>query len=349
MGDGDMTTDDTEDLGSLVAEGFSVPEPPPGFGPGFLSDYWKSQDALPKISGMEVALYYLQRGFHSIVSLPMSSGITILTIGVALFSLGGFLLILQNVEEVIEGSGSNYQLTAYFRDSVGEADVLSFMEQLEQDTRIRSVKYISREQAIELFREELGPKQSLLDGIAAVNPLPASVDLVVQPDELGISSVENVVESLRASDLIDDLVYGSEWVEKTQGVLRVFRLFGISALLIALAIIVFLISNTIKLVIYARRDEVAIMQLVGASDSFIKIPFVLGGLLQGLVGSIFGLGFLRLGFLLLDMQIRNSTVLGVGIPEIHFLTLWGLIAILLVGAVVGAVGSFFALGRFMNV
>ena len=343
-----MTADD--DKGSIrrPTEEFAVPEPPPGVGPGFLSDFWQSQDSLPRISGIEVMFYYLHRGLHNIIALPTSSGITILTIGIALFSLGGFLLILQNVERIIEGSGTNYQLTAYFKDAVDESQVVPFMEQLEKDTRIRSVKYVSRDEALELFREALGPKDSLLDGLTGNNPLPASVDLVVQPDELGISSVERVVQSLRASEIVDDLVYGSEWAEKTRGVLQVFRLFGVWAILIALGIIVFLISNTIKLVIYARREEVAIMQLVGASDSFIKIPFVLGGLLQGLIGSVFGLAFLRLSFLLLDLQIRNSTVLGVGIPQMHFLTAWGLTAILLVGAIVGAIGSFFALGRFMN-
>ena len=330
-------------------DGFTVPEPPTGLGPGFLSEYWKSRGPLPLMGTGELVMYYLQRGVQNVFSLPMSSGITVMTTGLALFLLAGFLLLLQNVQTILEDSGTNFQVTAYFSDFAKEGEVLSFMESLEKDTRIRSAKYVSSSEALKEFKESLGTKDSLLEGLAGENPLPASVDLIVQPDELGIQSVENVVTSLRGSPIIEDLVYGNEWVDRTKGVVSVFRLFGFSALLIALATIIFLISNTIKLVIYSRRQEIAIMQLVGASDAFVRVPFVLGGLLQGLVGSVFGLGFLKLGFLMLNSQIGNSTVLGVAIPELYFLTVPSVCAILSIGAVIGAAGSFFALGRFMNV
>ena len=158
-----------------------------------------------------------------------------------------------------------------------------------------------------------------------------------------------MVAKLRQVPVIDEVVYGSEWVERAQSIIKLFRLFGLACLLVTLAVIIFLISNTIKLVIYARRDEIAIMQLVGASDPYVKVPFIIGGALQGIIGSFIGLLLLRLAFLLLNFELRNSIVVGIALPEIAFLNFLAIVGVVLIGLVVGAVGSFFALGRFMNV
>jgi cell division transport system permease protein len=91
------------------------------------------------------------------------------------------------------------------------------------------------------------------------------------------------------------------------------------------------------------------MQLVGASDSFIKIPFLIGGVLQGVIGSLLGLFFLKLGFALLNFELRNSQVLGVAISHISFLPVWLTLIIIVLGVAVGAVGSLMSLGRFLNV
>lgn len=339
-----MVDDPNENTGR-----FSVPEPPVGMGSGFLSDYWQSRDPLPRIRGPQVVTYYLQQGVRTILALPTSSAITVMTIAVSLFLLAGFLLILQNVNLILANVGSSQQYTAYLKEGIEATRLQEFVTSLESDASVRSVTYLSKDEALELFRKDLGPRSGLLKGIEENNPLPASIDVVLRGSDLDFSEGDKILQALRQNPLVSEVVYGSEWVEKMRSVVQLFRMFGLLSLLVALAIITFLISNTIKLVIYARRNEISIMQLVGASDTFIRVPFMIGGLLQGFVGSVLGLVFLRAAFALVVAQLDQTVMLGLSLPSLSFLGVWATLAIVLVGLIVGAVGSSLALGKFMNV
>ena len=329
---------------------FIVPEPPPGIGSGFLSEYWNQTDPLPKIKGAEVFWYFIQRGVATVRALPMSNMITIVTIAVSLFLLAGFLLLVQNVGRMVMSAGSTFYVTVYVKEGAPEKDLSEFIRSLESNPRVRSVEYVSKQQALEAFRRDLGQRSAFLEGIDSDNPLPASLDVVLRPDDLGIDAVNTMLEQMRANNrVVDEVVYGNEWVEKMQGVLRVFRFLGSVSLLIVMIIVVSLIANTIKLVFYARRDEIAIMQLVGASEWFVKTPFVIGGLIQGLLGSLLGLLLLRISFSLLNSQLQRLALFGGVLPELQFLSLMAIIALVTLGLLIGAVGSFFSLGRYMNV
>ncbi len=333
----------------LKTQKLNVPEPPSGIGSGFLMDFWSSKEPLPTISGIEVWWYYFQRGMQTVFALPTNSIICILTIAVSLFLLSGFLLILQNTGSLLNEAGSTMYLTAYFRSEAEEKDISVFMRELEKSAQVRSANFTSKEQALKNFRQDLGAHGSFLDGLEQNNPLPASVDIVLRPDAARNGSVEEVVKHLRQMPVIDEVVYGSQWVDKMQGVLKVFRFFGVVSFLTALAVIIFLISNTIKLVIYSRRDELNIMKLVGASDGFVKIPFMIGGLIQGVIGAIVGLLLLHGGYSLLNWELGNSQLFGISLPELSFLDLRAACAVVLIGLAVGAVGSFTAIGKFIQV
>lgn len=329
---------------------FTVPEPPTGIGSGFLTEYWKSEEPLPRIHGAEVFLYFLQRGVQTIRALPMSNAITIMTIAVSLFLLAGFLLFVQNVGRLVVSAGSTFYVTVYVKEGAPEKDVSELVRALESNPRARSVEFVSKQQALETFRRDLGPRSAFLEGIDTDNPLPASIDIVLRPDDLGIDAVTSMIEQLRTNTrVVEEVVYGNEWVEKMQGVLRVFRFLGSVGLLVIMIIVVSLIANTIKLVFYARRDEIGIMQLVGASEWFVKTPFIIGGLIQGLVGSVLGIVLLRAAFALMNSQLQRLTLFGAVLPELSFLGPMSIVAVMTLGLLIGAVGSFFSLGRFMNV
>ena len=329
---------------------FNVPEPPTGIGSVFLTEYWNQEKPLPKLRGPEVGFYFLQRGFQTVTALPMSSVITIMTIAVSLLLLAGSMLALQNVGRLIVSAGSTFYVTAYVRDNVSEKDLADFTREWEGNPRVRSVSYTSKEQALTNFRRDLGDRSAFLDGLGNENPLPASVDIILRPDDLGIDGVNTLLDQLRReTKVVQEVVYGNEWVEKMQGILHVFRLLAGVTLIVILVIVISLIANTIKLVFYARRDEIAIMQLVGASQWFVKTPFIIGGLLQGFVGSVLGLLLLRIGFSLMTAQFGQLSVFGMIVPEFAFLSGAAMTAIVFAGLLIGALGSFFSLGRFMNV
>ena len=328
---------------------FSVPEPQVVLGPGVLTEHWQSGDPLPTIEGLERLWYQVQRGTHAVLALPTSAAITVATVAISLFLFGGFLLILQNVGKVLTEAGSPLHLTAYIKEGSDEGAVSAFVRDLEANTKVRQAEVVSKPQALESFRRDLGEKSTLLAGLDEKNnPLPASVEIILRPS-VSQDAVDKIVEALQQHALIQEVAYGGEWVERMQGIVQVFRLFGTVGLGVVLIIIIFLIANTIRLVIFSRREEIGIMQLVGASDSFIKVPFITGGIIQGFVGAVAGLALLKIGFSLINMHLKNSVIFGVALPEIAFLSIWTTFGIALLGIVVGAAGSFFALRKLLNV
>ncbi|MCB0359101.1 MAG: ABC transporter permease, partial [Bdellovibrionales bacterium] len=293
--------------------------------------------------------YYVRRGFDTLLTLPGSNAVTIFTITVSLFLFSGFLLTLQNVDKILSEVGSALHISAYLKDEARQADIDAYVAELQKSPWVRSVEFVSKEDALRTFRDDLGIHSGFLAGLAGENPLPASIEISLQPDELRIGRLDATVNRVRKNPLVDDVVYGSEWVQHMQSVLSVLRLFGYVSLSIVLVLVVFLIANTIKLVIFSRRDEIGIMQLVGATSGFVRVPFVVAGVIQGLLGSVLAMVFLRVAVLLLNYELRFSSVFGVAVPEFLFLSPVHTVAIILLGGIVGAVGSFFALGRYMNV
>ena len=336
--------DDEKDQGPLRLD-----EIPHGMLEGFLSEYWRSGSDLPRLRGFGVLSYYLRRGFTNLWALPGSAVISVLSIAVSLFVFAGLLLVLGNIGTILSRLGSTLSVVAYLREDAQQSQVNDYVRELEANPRVRSVRFISKETALEELKADFGNNGKVLKGIENDNPLPASLDILLQNDELRMNSTEQILSDLRSRPFVEEISYGTEWVEKVARMLRGFRALSLGALLVVLALVVTLISNTIKLVLYLRRDEIAVMQLVGASDSFVKIPFILTGLLQGLAGGFLALGSLRLVFSLLARNMEDSTVLGILIPAPTFLELHGMLAVLCLGLVVGSIGSFFAVGRFMKV
>lgn len=328
---------------------FHIPEPPPGIGQGFLEDLWRLDKPMPRMEGPALYVHYLRRGFDTVASLPTSNIVTIITIAVSLFLFSGFLLIIRNVDKILTDTGSALHVSAYIRDDAPEEAVNAFVQELESSAWVRSLRYVSKDEALQTFREDLGVHGGFLDGLEGHNPLPASIDLTLQPDELGVGNIEGSVERLRRHPLIDDVIYGSEWVQEISSVVRVFRLFGYITLAIVLGLVVFLIANTIRLVIFSRRDEISIMQLVGATSSFVRIPFIIGGVIQGFTGSLIAMLFLGAAFWLLNYELAYSTLFGIALPRLVFLDSLTTISIIVLGIIVGAAGSSFALRRFMDV
>lgn len=328
---------------------FRFGSPSEDLGSGFLTEYWHSSEALPRITGLEVPIYFFLQGLKNIYALPMSNAIAVTTIAVAFYLFSGFFLLIQNADNLLSRAGGSLNATVYLKDNVQDRDVNEFLRELENNPDILKVQYISSEQALELLRKDLGEQSSFLEGLEGDNPLPASVDFVLRPDALGITQIESTVFRLREKPIVDEVIFGSEWVEKFQRILQVFRYTTWLVLAVVLAIMVFIIANTIKLIVYSRRDEISIMRLVGATPGFVKFPFFLGGLFQGLIGSACSILFVYISYLLLNAEVQNTAVLGFTITGLDFLSLYQVSVLVIFGALVGGIGSLIAVRRFVDI
>lgn len=291
--------------------------------------------------------YFFVRALTNIRQNIFVNVVTIGTITLALLIVSLFLLVFVNLENAAENWSERVQVTVYFdRDLTSEEQTMlrGRIRALPETSR---VSYVSREEALKRFKSRLRGQETLLEGVRP-EVLPTSFEISLKRANRDTQGVENFVVSLKRIPGITEVQYGEEWVKRFNSFLNFMRLLG--ALLGAFLVlaVVFIVSNTIKLTIYARRDELEVMSLVGATSFFIKAPFLLEGLIQGLVGAIiaitllFGLyeGFLHNAGSFLTFNPVSS---GLGFLPYEYVG-----GIILAGAILGFIGSLTSLKRFVD-
>ena len=279
-----------------------------------------------------------------------SPGLTILsvgTIGTALAVLAVFAAMIQGISTVAEELGQDVELSAYMaRDA--ELDMLQHADEVERWVEVARVKVLTSSLAMATFREVLGPDAVILDGLP-VDVLPPSLEVQLTRRQWAAEEVERIAQRLSTLENVEDVRFGQEDIQRLTTMLEVARL---AALILGIALVlatVLIVSNTIRLTVYARRDEIAIMSLVGATPWFIRAPFILEGALTGVIG-----GGLATSILLgLEEVLRAGLqeALRFTYAEIAFdLVPWSWAAyLLLAGIILGVLGSGFAVGRFLKV
>ena len=273
----------------------------------------------------------------------LTAGIMALT----LFVLGAFMLVEINLEKLLKGWGEQIQITAYLSEDADEDEVAALLKRVQAMTEVERVRHISREQAWRDFQAALGSQSGLLDGLPR-EVLPASIEISLKPDHRDGPGVQVLAERLRQESGIDSVEYPLEWVERLSLViLAVGWIKWILAGALFLATF-FIVGSTVKLAALARRDEVEIMQLVGASEELIQAPFMIEGMIQGVLGAALALGGLAGVFLLVQQEMTPAGGLLSPLGTPQFLDLRGMMMLLATGLFLGAIGSLVALKRFVR-
>lgn len=277
-------------------------------------------------------------GVRGLRASPVTSAVASLTIAMCLVLLGAFLLLLWNMEELLDDFGSDLYVTAYLDPAVSEAARRELIEVVATVEGVHEVRLVTEAEALERFSEGVGRGSALLSGLTE-NPLPASLEIALVPGQQSAAGMRIVQESLDGLPGISDLSSGHEWVEGYLRAVALLRGIGIGlAVILALATLL-IISNTIRLAVLARRDEIEILALVGASRGFIQTPFLFEGCLQGLVGGGLALvllyGLFRL--VLPGFEFGLEFVLGGAAPR--FFAFGEAMVVLSVGAGLGLFGS----------
>ena len=208
---------------------------------------------------------------------------------------------------------------------------------------IDSVKFVGKDKALERLKERLGEQQFLLDAIGETNPLPNAFEVRVIRSDM----VRTAAEAIAAMPEVESAKYGQDVVEHLFDITRLLRFFGVALMCVLAMATLFIISNTIRLTVFARRKEVAIMKYVGATDWFIRWPFLLEGIVLGCLGGIVAALVLRGAYRMIAAKIYDTLAFFPLIPEnpfLHYVTA----AILVCGMVVGALGSTISLKKFLK-
>lgn len=288
--------------------------------------------------------YFIREVFLSLKRNNWMSVASIGTVAVSLFIFGMFLMLVMNMNKMAETLESQVQINVYLEDSVGREDARDIGRELEEMQGVEKVAFISREDAMERFKERLGDQSTLLDALEDTNPLPDAFEVTLTRPEL----VKTAAESIEQFDGVESAKYGQDVMEHLFEITRLIRIFGFSLMLVLALATLFIISNTIRLTVFARRKEIAIMKYVGATDWFIRWPFVLEGMVLGLFGSLLAAVLLRATYTGIAGKVYETLAFFPLIPEQPFLT-YITVIVILNGMAVGAVGSAVSIKRFLKV
>ena len=269
---------------------------------------------------------------------------SISTVAVSLFVLGIFMILVLNMNRMASFLESQVQISVYLKDDLSKEDIRGIGDDIRGLQGIDTVAFISRSDAEKRLRERLGEQAYLLDALGDQNPLPDSYEVTVRDP----SMVETTAQAIAEFKGVEQTKYGQDVVEHLFDITRLIRIFGLVLMLLLAGATLFIISNTIRLTVFARRKEVAIMKYVGATDWFIRWPFMLEGVVMGFAGGVIAAIALKLVYAAAAAKIYDTLAFFPLIPEQPFMTIIGIL-IVISGMAIGALGSSISLKRFLKV
>lgn len=277
---------------------------------------------------MKLALREALIGFRRA---PLLSVLSVTTIAFSLFAFGLFSLVALNLRAALRSVESRVEIRGFIADGTSAEAIADAMEVLGALPEVARVEYVSPEQALERARSELKEFSDVFEA----GFLPASLDVRLREGRRDPTTVAGVAERLEAFEFVDDVRYGTEWVQKLYTIRNVATAAGIILGVAFAAVAVIIIGATIRMAVMARAREISIMRLVGATDSFVRQPFLIEGFVKGVLGGLLALGLTWLAsvvisehFIVTEFFDRRLAALG-----------------LLGGALIGVVGSAISVGR----
>ena len=287
--------------------------------------------------------FYFREALLSFRRSTLMSMATILSITTILIIVGVFLLISINSSLFLKNLESQLEIVVYLEDNISKAELNNLKSNVTSIDGIKEVKFVSKEEAYQRLSKDLGEQKDILSAIE-VNPLPASFEIQVK-DPKAIEKIANQIDEFKK---VEEVEYGRETAEKLLNFTYIFRRAGMLLLALLIFASILIISNIIKITVYARRNEIEIMSLAGATSWFIKWPFIIEGFLQGFISAIFSIIILyNFYFFAINKVHQTIPFLPLVVGNIDLLPVG--ITIVLLGSLVGILGSMFSVGKYLNV
>ncbi len=288
--------------------------------------------------------YFLRETVTSLVRNRFMAVASILTVTLSMFILGAFLSAVLNINHMATYLESQVEMTVYLKDGIKTDDVMAVGKQLKQLNGLKGISFTNKDQALANFRESMGDQAALLDSMNG-NPLPASYKISFQsPDQL-----QDAVNLVKKYPQVDDVQYGQEIVEQLYRVAQFIRISGIILIFFLAAAELFIISNTIRLTVFARRREIQIMKYVGATNGFVRWPFLFEGMVIGFIGSGISSILLWLCYRMIQEEIHNAGLVFIPLLAMYPFIVHVAIFLLAAGIIIGALGSAISLRKYMKV
>jgi cell division transport system permease protein len=264
-----------------------------------------------------------------------------LTIGLALFVLGAFLLVTSNLQRLGASWASAAEMSVYLDDAVTPEQRMAIEGLLAPGSLVTSREFVSKQNALKRFKETFADLSGTVDAVGD-NPLPASYEVRLATTAASTGSIETLAARLRQTPGVADVRYDRQWLDRLSTATKVLGAVGIVLGFVLTLAAALTVANVVRLALYARRDELSIMQLVGAPQVYVRGPFVMEGVLQGGLGGALALAALGVGFLVLRARYLIPLAASIDLPAMRFLSVELCLLLVVGGMVVGCAGGMVA-------
>lgn len=283
------------------------------------------------------ANYFVRRAIKGVNEYRLLAAVTVATVATVLLLAGVFLIVIGNLSSVLDRWGKDVQVSCYLRGDISDGEIFQIKSEIEEMEEVSSVIFVSKTDALERFGEAIEGMDRILADLDS-NPLPASLEVRLKPSFQNPALVKEVASRLSRPEF-EDLDYSQEWVERFHTFLALLRLSAIVLGVLLLLAAIFLISSTIRLAIYARREELQVIQLVGGTRWFARIPFLVEGAILGTAGAVVALALLGLVYRYAFVQVQDSLGMLLDDDVINFLPLSVLAGLVFAGLAAGLLGA----------
>jgi cell division transport system permease protein len=265
---------------------------------------------------------------------PLLSSLSVVTIAFSLFAFGLFGLLVLNVDRALRGVEEHVEIVAFLADGTLPEAVSTAMGDISSFPEVAQVQEVSPEQALARARAELPEFQDVFDA----SFLPPSIEVRLKEGHRDPKTVKAVTQRIQTYPFVDDVRYGEDWVKKLYDIRNIAGAAGIALGLLFAAVAVIIIGTTIRMTVLARAREIAIMRLVGATDGFVRRPFLLDGFLKGIIGGLLALLLTWGASAVISRSLIQTAFFDPGIATL------GVIG----GGIIGLLGSALSVGRHLR-
>lgn len=271
--------------------------------------------------------------------------ITLLTISLSILIVSAFILFFINTSDIMSFWKKGLRVMVYVKPHIPPSQMPELGRQIKSLKGVKDVRFISKEAALRQLKSQMKRQASLFENLAK-NPLPDAFETQLDVNFQSWEKVEALATQIEALQAVQEVEYGQRWLGRITQIFNLFTLAGYIMCGIFFMAAVFIVANTIRLVIYSRRDEIEIMRLVGAAEHFIKIPFYFQGLMQGAIGAVIGLTILLVAYWFMASNIEQETFSG--LFTVRFLSPQMAGLIILLSMLVGWFGSYISLKQYLK-
>jgi cell division transport system permease protein len=285
-------------------------------------------------------IFFIKRAIQDILSNRFLHTVTIITIALSILIVSAFGLFFVNISNIMESWKEGVRIMAYLEKNTTNKQIAELKQKIIGMYGVQEASFISKDVALKQLKNQMKRQASLFENLKE-NPLPDAFETRMIPESRSWEQIETLAGKIEALSSVTDVEYGQPWLGRFINIFNLFRFAGFAMCIVFFMASVFIVANTIRLLFYSRSEEFEIMRLVGATDSFIKAPLYIEGLIQGAAGGIVGIIFLFIIYLFITLNVEQGSTLYVF--HISFLSLKIIFGIILCSMFAGWLGCFLSL------